>query len=270
MYSFLLRPKWILFHLVVLSAIVGMLAASNWQWNKYNARADFVTTVQTRQDRDKTPPVPLTSLLSKGSGSESELAAIEYRIATATGSYLPTGQLLQINRTQDGVNGVNLLSPFQIDGGPIVIVNRGFIPDRVQPPPPPTGTVIVGGTVRISQQRRTGELTDNAAGDSSEVRRVDLPLVAERLGIQIAPVYLEFIASDPAAERPPIPVPAPDLTGGPPHLSYTIQWLVFSGCVAIGWVFAVRRSLRTHRRNGVGRPGAPISADAEPRARPSA
>ena len=267
MYSFLLRPKWVLFHVAVLATIVGMLAASDWQWDKYNARDEFVTTVATRQNREETPPVPLITLLS--GEPILELSEIEYRIATATGSYLPTGQLLQINRTQDGVNGVNLLTPFQIHGGPIVIVNRGFLPDRLQPPAPPAGTVVIGGTVRLSQLRRTGELTDNAAGATSEVRRVDLPLIADRLGIQLAPVYLQFIASDPAAERPPVPVPAPDLTGGPPHLSYTVQWLVFSACVAAGWVFAVRRSARTQRPvQGVVR-GDPISAGAEPPVRPS-
>lgn len=253
MYSFLLRPKWIVFHVVVLAAIIGMLFAAKWQWDRYNARDDFVTTVETRQDRDTTPAVPLTSLL--GSGDDitdiadiADIADIEYRIATATGSYVQSGQLLQINRTQNGVNGVNVLTPFQIDDGPIVIVNRGFVPDGAEPPPAPAAPLVIGGTVRTSQQRRTGELTDNAVGEAIEVRRIDLPLIAERLGIDVAPVYLDFIASDPASPEPPIPVPAPDLTGGPPHLSYAVQWLVFSISVGVGWVFAVRRSLRTRRR----------------------
>ncbi len=263
MYAFLLRPRWILFHVVVIAAIVGMLAASRWQWDKYNARDEFIATVEKRQDREQTPPVPLTSILAGNS-----VSAIEYRTATATGSYLPTGQLVQINRTQDGVNGVNVLSPFQIDGGPVVIVNRGFVPDGVKTPPPPTARLVLGGTVRASQQRRTGELTD-ASGDVAEVRRVELPLIAARLGIEIAPVYLDLIASDPAATEPPTPVPPPDLTGGPPHLSYTIQWLVFSACAAIGWVLAVRRSLHTRTRALAATPPVTLSEDGGIPARPS-
>jgi cytochrome oxidase assembly protein ShyY1 len=38
------------------------------------------------------------------------------------------------------------------------------------------------------------------------------------------------------------PVAFPDLDGGPPHLSYTIQWFIFSIAVAVGWVLAVRKS----------------------------
>lgn len=248
MYSFLLRPKWIAFHLLVAAAIVGMLSAANWQWDKYNARDEFVSSVEARQDRNRTPPVPLTTILDDVTLGNARPDDVEFRIATAVGSYLGDAELLQINRTQNGVNGVNVLTPFQIDGGPVVMVNRGFVPDAVDPPEPPTGDLVIGGTVRTSQVRRTGELTDNANGDEIEVRRVDLPLIAERLGIELAPVYLEFVASDPASAEPPIPVPAPDLTGGPPHLSYSIQWLVFSLCVAVGWVFAVRRSLRNRRQ----------------------
>jgi cytochrome oxidase assembly protein ShyY1 len=60
-------------------------------------------------------------------------------------------------------------------------------------------------------------------------------------------VYLDLVASDPPSPTPPEPVPPPDLSGGPPHLSYTFQWLIFSLCAAAGWVFAVRRSVRTRR-----------------------
>lgn len=242
MYSFLLRPKWIAFHLLVLAGIFAMMNAAQWQWDRYNTRNDFVERVEVRQDRTRTPPVPLQTLVAE------PVEDIEFRIATATGSYLPDGQLVQILRTQDGVNGVNVLTPFQIDGGPIVLVNRGFVPGTDEVAAPPTGTFTVGGSIRSTQDRRLGELTDNAAGNDIEVRRIDLPLIAERLDLQLAPVYLDFIASDPASAEPPIPVPPPDLTGGPPHLSYTIQWLAFSIAVAIGWVLAVRRSSRTNRR----------------------
>jgi len=281
MHSFLLRPKWIVFHLVVVAAIFGMLSASKWQFDRYDARNEFVERVEVRQDLDRTPPVPLETVL------DNPVAEIEYRVATATGSYLPDRQLIQILRTQDGVNGVNLLTPFQIDGGSIVLVNRGFVPDNGDVTPPPTGKLTIGGSIRATQDRRLGDLTDNASGDDAEVRRIDLPIIEERIGIDLAPVYLDFIGSDPASAEPPIPVPPPDLTGGPPHLSYTFQWLAFSIAVAVGWVLAVRRSVRTNRKRlaagaamatgtaDFARVAAPVgpdhvSASAEPPARPSA
>ena len=240
MYRFLLRPKWIVFHVAVFGAAIGMLGLARWQWNKHLDRDAFVAKVHEREDAE---PTELARLLASKSPAD-----IEYFRVTATGTYLTTGQLTEINRTQDGVNGVNVLTPFQIDGGPIVIVNRGFVADGTEPLPPPIGTLLIGGTARRSEARKTGELTDNSDGASTQVRRVDLPLISKTLGLTVAPVYIDFIASKPAADSPPIPVPAPDLSGGPPHVSYTVQWCIFAVCAVVGWVFAIRRSLRNRQR----------------------
>ncbi len=236
MYRFLLRPKWIAFHLLVVAAIVTMLLLASWQWTRYNDRQEFVDLVETRQAAE---PQPLAPLLETESP-----AAIRVLRVTATGEYLGDDELIQINRTQDGVNGVDAVTPFQIDGGPIVIVNRGFVADGADPPPPPEGPLTVGGTARTSQVRRTGELTDNQSGRDDEIRRIDLPLIEQRLGYEVAPVYLELIASDPPSPEPPVPVPAPDVSGGPPHLSYAVQWCIFSIAVAAGWLLVVRRAAR--------------------------
>jgi cytochrome oxidase assembly protein ShyY1 len=248
MYRFLLRPKWIVFHIVVFAAAIGMLGLARWQWNKHLDRDAFVAKVHEREDAE---PADLVALLAGKSPAD-----IEYSRVTATGSYLTTAQLTEINRTQDGVNGVNVLTPFQVDGGPIVIVNRGFVADGTDVPPPPVGTLLVGGTARTSEVRKTGELTDNSDGATTQVRRIDLPLISRTLGLTVAPVYIDFIASKPAADSPPIPVPAPDLSGGPPHVSYTFQWVIFAICAIVGWIFAIRRSVRTRQRAAVS-----VSAD---------
>lgn len=259
MYRFLLRPKWLLFHVVVLTGVVGMLFLARWQWNKHIARDDFVAMVETRQG----PKVQAQDLVTLMKNAESP-ADIEWYRVTATGTYLADAQLQQINRTQDGANGSNVLTPFRVDGGPILIVNRGFVPNGVDVPPPPSGTLLIGGTARTTQLRRTGELTDAETDDDVVVRRVDLALISERLQLDLADVYVDFIASKPASAAPPTPVPPPDLGGGPPHVSYTVQWIFFSMSVAAGWVFAVRRSLKTRRQSAL--PAVSAGPPAEPSA----
>jgi len=240
MYRFLFRPKWILFHVAVFAAAIGMLGLARWQWNKHLDRDAFAAKVHAREDAE---PIELAPLLTTKSPAD-----IEYYRVTATGSYLTTGQLTEINRTQDSVNGVNVLTPFQIDDGQIVIVNRGFVADGVDVPPPPTGTLLIGGTARSTEVRKTGELTDNSDGATTQVRRIDLAVISKLIGRDVAPIYIDFIASKPASDSPPIPVPAPDLSGGPPHVSYTVQWCIFAVCAVVGWAFAIRRSLRNRRR----------------------
>ena len=249
MYRFLLRPKWILFHLVVFSAAIGMLGLAKWQWNRHLQRDAFVSSVRAKEALEPTELAPLLT--------SSTLSDIEYRRVTATGSYMAGPQITEILRTQNGVNGIDVLTPFQITDGPVVIVNRGFVADRQAVPPAPSGTIRIGGTARRSEARHTGELTDNKDGATTEVRRVDLPVISSKLGVQVAPIFIDFIASEPAATPPPDPVPAPDLSGGPPHVSYTVQWIIFSIASIVGWWLAIRRSKRTREREQASAQGTP-------------
>ncbi len=242
MYRFLLRPRWLLFHLLVLVGVIGMLAASRWQWQRYNDRQDFTEQVEARIAAE---PQPLADVLDRIAAGEPSQDVQWYR-ATASGHYLER-QLREINASQGGAFGANVLTPFQIDNGPLIIVNRGFVADAAPSPPALSGDVIIGGTVRVSEQRRTGELSDQGEATQDEVRRVDLAVLEQRLGTDLAPVYIELIASKPSQGDSPTPVPAANLASGPPHLSYAGQWLLFSLCAIAGWVFAVRRSLRTNR-----------------------
>jgi cytochrome oxidase assembly protein ShyY1 len=241
MYRFLLRPKWLLLHVVVLCSVVGMLFLARWQWDKHIARDAFVENVKGRLAAE---PKELAPLLDPGTPA----ADIEWYVVTASGSYLTAGELRQLNRTQNGFNGINILTPFQISNGPIIIVNRGFVPDGIKVPAAPTGTIVVGGTARTSQVRKTGELTDDQSASNNEVRRVDLAFIAEHIDQTIAPIYVDLIATKPASPSPPVPVPPPNLGSGPPHVSYTGQWLFFSLCAIAGWVFAVRRSAKSARQ----------------------
>ncbi|HEY4333015.1 MAG TPA: SURF1 family protein [Ilumatobacteraceae bacterium] len=240
MYRFLLRPKWILFHVAVLVAAVGMLGLARWQYNRLEQRNAFIDLVHGREAAE---PQELTSLLGT-----TPLSQIEYARVTATGSYLTTGQMVDINQVEDGVNGSYILTPFQITGGPLIIVNRGFVEDRATIAPAPAGTLVIGGTARASEPHTTGELTDNNSSDKTLIRRVDLTEISKRIGSPVAPIFIDFIASKPTSTEPPIPVGLPDLSGGPPHLSYTIQWCIFSTCAVAGWVFAVRKSLKKRRK----------------------
>ena len=237
MYRFLLRPKWVVFHVAIVALIVGMMSAAAWQFSKYQARNDFKAVVAERKTAE---PEPLIGLLQQNL----QPSDIEWRRLTASGSYVPGRQLREINVSLAGKVGVNVLTPFQIDNGPIVLVNRGFTVDEQAIPEAPSGNVIIGGTARTSRQRRTGELSDNGSTDNDEVRRIDLAVIEQRLGTAVAPIYLDLIASKPPQDDTLAPIPPPDLGSGPPHLSYTFQWIIFSLCAAGGWVFAVRKSAR--------------------------
>jgi cytochrome oxidase assembly protein ShyY1 len=90
--------------------------------------------------------------------------------------------------------------------------------------------------------------TSEAGAAITEVRRIDLDQLSAQLPGEVAPVYLDLIdAIPPIGPDDPAPVPAPTLDEGP-HLSYAAQWFIFAVCVLVGWVLAVRRSIRSRQR----------------------
>lgn len=238
MYRFLLRPRWIGFHLLVAAAVVGMVMLGLWQLGRWNDRKDFNAEVRQRAAEPIVPIETVTTL-------DVDPDTVQWRTVTATGTYLPDEQVVVVNQSQQGASGVGVVTPFELADGSLVLVNRGFVPGVAQIPAPPDGTVELTGRLRASQERRLGGLTEGD-GELDEVFRIDVRRLAEQLPAPVLPVYLDLLVSDPSEGDVPIPVPDPDLSEGP-HLSYMVQWWIFATAVAVGWVLAVRRSVRQHR-----------------------
>lgn len=242
MYGFLLRPKWIGFHLLVVAGAIVMVNLGLWQLNRLENRQEFNRQVISRIDE---PTVPLDQLLAE-SDDPQDLA---WRPTVAVGTYLTDGQFVVVNRSQNGRAGDNAVVPMRLADGQILLVNRGFVPIRLDTPEAPTGTVEVRGIARPSEERRLGQLSDPATGRLEQVQRIDIDRLAMQLPGPVVPIYLDLLVSDPP-EPPGIPEPVirPDLSEGP-HLAYAVQWFIFSAAVIVGWVLAVRWSV-TKRREG--------------------
>lgn len=263
MYGFLLRPKWIAFHVLVFGSIALMIWLAFWQLDRLDQRQAFNDLVTEQVEQ---PAVPLEDLLAEAGDDP---RSIEWRQAIVTGTYLPD-QVIWFNRSQDGIAGDNVLSALVTDDGTTVIVNRGFVALGSEVPAAPSIETEVLARVRVPQSRQRGELTDATNSDApiTEVRRIDLDQLAAQLPGDVAPVYLDVIDAIPApGPEDPLAVPAPSLDEGP-HLSYAAQWFIFAMCVLAGWVLAVRRSIRSRRRDalragadGPAMPGSDLPAD---------
>lgn len=244
MYRFLLRPKWLLFHLGMLLLVVVMINLALWQVRRLGERRDFNAAVESRQYVD---PRPVEDVLPAGASVDAD--SLQWYRVLATGTYLTDAQVLVVNLSQDGSAGVDPVVPLQLADGRLLLVNRGFVPNGVDVPPAPTGEVSIEGRLRPSQKRGTGALSDPAEGVLTEVQRIDINRLQQQLDAPVLPMYVDLLASQPAEPDGQItPVAAPDLTEGS-HLSYVVQWCIFSVAVIVGWVLAVRRSVRTRARD---------------------
>ncbi len=248
-YRFLYRPSWVLLHVTVVAAIVLMINLGLWQYSRYHERLDFNEVVSERIDAQ---PEQLQILLAKLSDEGLQPSDLEWLNVSVTGVYLDDQTLLAVNRSQDGISGVDPLTPLLIGDGSIaddagdqiVLVNRGFISQKTDTPKAPAGTVQIIARVRVSESRRFGELSDPATGKLDEIINIDLPRLSQQIENLNTQIYLEVLDSQPQDSPELARIANPVLSTGS-HLSYTAQWFIFSIFVAAGWVVVVRRKLKS-------------------------
>ena len=241
MYRFLLRPKWLVLHLVVLALAVTMVNLGLWQLRRLHERQSFNTEVRTHLAQD---PASLDSVLVAGASPSS----VEWRQVSVTGSYVTGAQILIRDRSLNSLPGFNVVTPLRLADGTFLVVERGWVPgDTTSAPAAPSGTVVLTGRLRAAQVRQhSWEKADPADGVLDTMNRVDIPRIDQQIDGAARPMYIEAVTSDPSDESITA-IPAPVLSDGP-HLSYTVQWFLFTLAALAGWVLAVRRHVVSERK----------------------
>lgn len=247
---------------------IGCTFAGRWQWNRHVARDAVIATVEANYGAD---PVPLEDVLD-GPGDELPVGDV-WTPVTASGRYAADGTVLLRNRPVGGTPSFHVLAPFVLDGGEVLVVDRGWVPtgsDGQGPaavPAPPAGDVTV--TVHL---RRDEPPSDRAAPDG-QVQAISVAqvLAAGGTGLDPADAYAAYGAlgsEDPAPADAIGPLPAPDTDPGS-HLSYAFQWWTFALGALVGFAVLARRELRGDAVPTTG-DGAPAGPPPPRRRRPSA
>ncbi|QFZ16845.1 SURF1 family cytochrome oxidase biogenesis protein [Saccharothrix syringae] len=232
--KFLFRPGWLALTLAVwvfAGACFTLLAP--WQFSRdaeREAQNDAVTTAV------RTDPVPVESLLDRPNDE------FEWRRVTLAGRYLPEGQAVARLRTVQGEAAFEVLTPFELAGGQVVLVDRGYVrpvngirvPDLA---PVPTGDVTL-----VAWTRR-GESDDRDAFDQDgrrQVYAINAAVVGRAAGLDIRPGYFQLTEGQPGVEGA---LPLPKLDAGP-FFSYALQWIAFGVMALGGWLYFTVREAR--------------------------
>ncbi|MHA7663091.1 SURF1 family cytochrome oxidase biogenesis protein [Mycolicibacterium sp. HS_4_1] len=239
-FAFLFRPQWLaLFVVVIAFAYLCFTVLAPWQLGK-NTR----TSRENNQIASSlnTEPTPLTSVLPH---QDSSAPDAQWRRLTATGHYRPEGEVLVRLRTDDGDPSYEVLTPFAIDGGPTVLVNRGYIKAGEGVPPfaaPPPGTVTITGRLRDSEPLMAGKepFTQNGI---RQVYSINLTQISQLTGVPLTGDYLQLVDGQPGGLGV---IALPHLDAGP-FLSYGIQWIAFGIVAPIGLGYFVVAEIRQRR-----------------------
>lgn len=244
-YRFALKPKWILSHVFVLAMVVAMINLGIWQVHRLQDKRDRNARVEARQAE---PVAEATDLAEPGAYEDAD--ALEFRRATATGTYLADDEVLVRGRSLDGAPGSWVLTPLDVGDGTAVLVNRGWIqnngefesvPERFAAP---SGTVTVEGLVRTTETKGIYGATDPKTGRLDNLARADVARIDQQVDADLLPFTLQLQEQAPAVgASDPNPVPAPALDEGP-HLSYALQWFTFTLMTIVVYALILRRRAR--------------------------
>jgi cytochrome oxidase assembly protein ShyY1 len=240
--AFLLRPGWVALAVVVVAfTYLCFTVLAPWQLGK---------NTKTSRENDQiqqsltTAPVPLTTLLPQ---QDSSAPDAQWRRVTATGHYLPDKQVVARLRVAEGDPSMEVLVPFAVDGGPTVLVDRGYVRplpgSRVPPmPPPPRERATITARLRDSE----GPVLDKESFVRDGVRQVysiDVQHIAALTGVPLAGSYLQLVDNQPGGLGV---IGLPHLDAGP-FLSYGIQWITFGVVAPILLGYFVYSEVRARR-----------------------
>ncbi|WP_276067185.1 SURF1 family protein, partial [Mycolicibacterium gadium] len=121
-WTFLLRPGWIALALVVVAfAYLCFTVLAPWQLGKNTKTSRENNQIASSLNAE---PVPVTTFLPHQDSSAPE---DQWRRVTATGRYIPSAEVLARLRVVGGAPAFEVLVPFIVDGGPTVLVDRGYV-----------------------------------------------------------------------------------------------------------------------------------------------
>ncbi len=240
--------RWSVYVAVAIIFAIACAFLSQWQFARNEERGRQLALVAANYDAT---PVELAAVLARGGELD---PGDEWTPVVLTGQYLPDDELLVRNRPHGGTAAFEVLVPFQLEDGRVLIVDRGWVapgegslPDAV--PAAPAGPATV--TVRL----RPGEPlpTSGRSAPEGQVPTIALPLIAETISAGDAVetgAYGLLVSEDPAPATAPGTIAPPSDDPGP-HLSYAVQWILFA-IMGFSFIIYIIVTERRHAREDAG------------------
>ncbi|MED7826638.1 SURF1 family cytochrome oxidase biogenesis protein [Streptomyces chiangmaiensis] len=257
MYRFLLTRQWVILTLVALLLIPTMIRLGFWQLHRHDHRQALNEVIN---DSLAAQPVPAESLTSVGGTvGHDDL----YRRVTAKGRFDTAHELVVRRRTStDDQVGYHVLTPFVLDNGRTLLVNRGWIPS----PGSQTAFPKIPAPAEGGETTVTGRLMQDETTAASGIKNVKgLPdrqimlINSKQVGTLLRGTgdgsakemlggYIELTSPAPKGGSPElIPSPKEDSSWiglGDVNLPYAVQWWLFAAAVPLGWLILIRREAR--------------------------
>ncbi len=247
MYAFLLKPRWLLGHVIALGLITLFINFGFWQLRRFDWRLSYNNLLEERLATEPQPFELLATNYQLAAEPENDMAAV-YRRTVATGWFDTENEILLRSRSFEGQPGYHVLTPLVLESDRALLVNRGWVPYELDEPPvaeaaPPEGELRVEGILFPAQEQPSGlAAKDPPEGDLQAAFWIDIDRLGRQMPYGLEPLYLQLSVQTPAQEkRLPLLLPEPELSPGS-HLGYAIQWFSFALIGIVGYSLLLRKT----------------------------
>lgn len=221
--------------LFTLVALAVLIALGVWQLERLEWKQDLI---HERQSRSQVSAVGLPEDLAGPGG-------LAFRNVRLRGRFLHDSEFYLAARTRNGQVGLHVVTPFALDDGRVVLVDRGWIPDgRRDPATRPEGQLPgeleLTGLVRLPGWAGYSWLRPDNQPDDNLWFWVDPAAMAAAAGLDpvVAPVVAQvYLDAGPADNPGGWPVGGQTRLDLPnDHLQYALTWFALALSLAVIYV----------------------------------
>lgn len=237
-----LQPGWIITAVLVIAfSYAAIWILSPWQLNK---DASIVSRNEHVEEAFSTNPVAFDEVFDESGAITGDS---EWKRVEITGHFLPDKEVLLRMRPVGSGPSYQALTPFVIDGGPTMLVNRGYEQTTADADPhikrAPSGTMSIVANARLNEaEPKTAPMEGSGY---HQVYGINTQQVSGLISVPLGTDYLQLTA-DSAGVVNAIPVPSQDRGN---HLSYGFQWIAFGIMAPLGLGYFVYSEIRERRRD---------------------
>lgn len=209
--------------LTALPVFLVLIGLGTWQAQRMGEKEAEIATLQARW---QAPPIELPQDFS-------DPEALQFHRVELTGRFLNDKEFYLPGKSYKATHGLYVATPFLLDDGRSVIVNRGWVPDKYkQPESRQAGLfqdrVTIEGILRIGGWKSR----DFVKPENDPAKNVwyyfDLPAMAAVAGLQqpVTAMYVEALGDESTGILPiglPFRVDIPN-----DHLQYAITWYLLA------------------------------------------
>jgi surfeit locus 1 family protein len=208
-----------------------------WQMQRLAWKNELIAAVEARADLAAEPLLP--AALWDGIFPDD----YDFRPVTLAGEYTSDAPVLVFTSLSEpkgalGGPGFWVMQLFALQGGGRIWVNRGFVPEAADVPPPPPGERVLSGLMRRPEEANWFSPASDAAGRRDYVRDpLRFPPPMDEPGAIVAPFTIDLPAGEAA-----LPQGGETVMEFPNrHFEYALTWFSLAVLTPVLMLLALRR-----------------------------